>query len=71
MTNTTNEPAHDLPNLSKPAHRALSAAGYTRLEQFTQVQAADVLQLHGVGPNAIAQIRLALAAKGLAFADEA
>ena len=71
MTNTTNELACDLPNLSKPAHRALAAAGYVRLAQFTHVRAAEVLRLHGVGPNAIVQIRLALAAKGLAFACEA
>ncbi len=70
MTNTTNEPASDLPKLSQPAHRALAAAGYVRLEQFTHVRAAEVRQLHGVGPKGIRLIRAALAAKGKAFADE-
>jgi hypothetical protein len=54
--------------LSQPALRALSAAGYTRLEQFTTVREADLLELHGVGPKAIDVIRSALHARGLAFA---
>jgi DNA-directed RNA polymerase alpha subunit len=60
----------DLPTgLSKPAQRALAGAGYVRLEQFTRLSEADVLRLHGMGPKALEQIRRALAAKGLSFAD--
>lgn len=60
----------DLPTkLSNPARRALAAAGFVRLEQFSRLSEADVLQLHGVGPKAIDMIRDALAARGLAFAD--
>lgn len=55
-------------NLSKPAHRALVAAGYTRLDQLTSVSEGDLLRLHGVGPNAIRQLRQVLAAHGLSFA---
>ncbi|HEU5329164.1 MAG: DNA-binding protein [Thermomicrobiales bacterium] len=55
-------------NLSQPAQRALANAGYTRLDQLTQVREADIARLHGVGPNALAQLRQALAAHGLAFA---
>ena len=45
--------------LAAPAQRVLYEAGYLRLEQF-----------HGIGPNAIKQLRRALGAKGLSFADE-
>ena len=40
-----------------------------RLEQFTKLREAEVMRLHGMGPNALDQIRRALAAKGLSFAD--
>ncbi|MCC7450077.1 MAG: DNA-binding protein [Anaerolineae bacterium] len=59
----------DLPKgLSAPARRALTGAGYTRLEQLTVVTEADIKKLHGIGPNAIKQLRLALEANGLSFA---
>jgi hypothetical protein len=54
--------------LSKPAQRALAAAGYTRLEQLSNVSEADLQRLHGVGPKALEQLRRALAACGLSFA---
>ena len=61
----------DLPaELASPARRALVQAGYTRLEQLTALSEAEVMQLHGIGPNALAQLRRALSAKGLSFADE-
>lgn len=64
--------ASDLhPGLSKPAQRALAAAGYARLEQFTQVREAEVLGLHGMEPKAMDLLRRALAAKARAFADGA
>ena len=60
----------DLPvDLSQPARRAFVAAGYERLEQFATVTAAEILQLHGVGPKAIRQIARDLALRGLAFAE--
>ena len=60
----------DLPaELASPARRALVGVGYVRLEQFTRLSEADVLQLHGMGPKAMDQLRRALAARGLAFAD--
>lgn len=61
---------NDFPSgLGKPALRALDAAGYTRLEQLTQVREADLLALHGMGPKATGLLRSALNARGLAFAD--
>ena len=60
----------DLPTgLSAPAGRALVGAGYLRLEQLTSISEAEVKQLHGIGPNALKQLRQALHAKGLSFAD--
>ncbi len=60
----------DLPiELAAPARRALVGAGYLRLEQLTRLSETEVKQLHGIGPNAIKQLRRALDAKGLSFAD--
>ena len=54
--------------LSKPAQSALAAAGYTTLDQLTQVSERDLSRLHGVGPKSVRQLRDALAAEGLDFA---
>jgi len=57
------------PGLSRPAQRALTNAGYRRLEQLARLNEAVVESLHGVGPRALAQLRHALGANGLSFAD--
>ena len=62
--------ADNLPKLSAPARRALAAAGIQRLEQLTTVREAEIAQLHGIGPNALQQLRRALAANGLSFASK-
>ena len=70
MKNTMTQQESDLPiELAAPARRALVGAGYSRLEQLTKVSEAEIKQLHGIGPNAIKQLRRALGAKGLSFAD--
>lgn len=70
MPQQKNEAEYDLPSgLAKPALRALTGAGYTRLEQLTQVKEADLLKLHGMGPKAMGQLRDALNARGLSFAE--
>jgi hypothetical protein len=62
--------AGDLPNeLAQPARRALVGAGYVRLDQLTAVSEAELKKLHGIGPKAVEQLRRALAAKGLSFAN--
>jgi hypothetical protein len=48
---------------------SLAAAGYTRLEQLTQISEAELRRLHGMGPKALDQLRRALAAGGRTFAD--
>ena len=63
MTGQHGRQPRSLPaGLAKPAQRALAAAGYTTLEQLTQVTEADLARMHGIGTMAIAQLRNALAA---------
>jgi hypothetical protein len=63
--------ASDLPvGLAQPARRALAGAGYVRLEQLSRVSEAEPKRLHGMGPKALDQLRLALQAKGMSFADQ-
>jgi hypothetical protein len=57
----------DLPKLAAPARRALLGAGYTRLEQLTEVSESEVMELHGMGPNALRALRKALEERGLSF----
>ena len=65
------QPESDLPTgLAAPARRALAGAGYRTLEQLAGVREAEVERLHGIGPNALEQLRRALAARGLAFGDK-
>jgi len=60
----------DLPKLASPAQRALAGAGITRLVQLTKMSETELLQYHGIGPNAIKTLRLALEEKGLSFLSE-
>ena len=63
------QPVTDLPpELSQPALRALYGAGFYSLKQLSTLKEADLAKLHGVGPNAIAKLKQAMSAKGLAFA---
>lgn len=57
----------DLPKLAAPAQRALASAGITKLEQLKDVAEAELLQLHGMGKNAVATLREALSTRGLSF----
>jgi uncharacterized protein YdhG (YjbR/CyaY superfamily) len=59
------------PALSAPARRALSGAGYTRLDQLVDVYEADLGKLHGIGPRAIVALREALHRRGLSFRTSA
>jgi uncharacterized protein YdhG (YjbR/CyaY superfamily) len=62
-----NEDDPGFPKLSAPARRALSGAGYTRLDQLSQISESEVKQLHGMGPTAIEALREALRHRGLSF----
>ncbi len=60
-------PENDLPKLAAPAQRALASAGVRRLMDLTKFREAEVKGWHGIGPNAMDQLRRALKEKGLAF----
>jgi hypothetical protein len=61
-------PESDLPkDIAAPATRALVAAGYTRLTQLANVPVAELKQLHGVGPRALARLQDALDHQGLSL----
>ena len=53
--------------LASPALRALAATNIRTLEDFTRMTESELLQLHGMGPKAIATIREAMRATGLRF----
>lgn len=57
--------------LGAPAGRALDDAGITTLEQLAELPAADVGELHGVGPSALDTLREALDANGMSFREDA
>jgi hypothetical protein len=69
-TATNRKQKNGLPKLAAPAQRALASAGVQRLEQLTSFSEAEVKQWHGIGPNALNQLRHDLEAMGLSFAGE-
>lgn len=58
-----------LPKLAAPAQRALASAGITCLEDIAKFTKEEILNLHGVGKNAIKEINSALQAEDLAFKE--
>ena len=69
MSNSGNQLESDLPaKLGKPAERALANAGIRQLKDLTNFSEAEIKQLHGIGPNALGKLHLALKSKGLSFA---
>ena len=64
----TIRPRPGLPKaLGAPATRALTAAGYVRLEQLADVPLTELAKLHGVGPKAIRVLQAALDELGTSF----
>jgi hypothetical protein len=58
---------NDLPKLAAPALRALTSAGITSLKDLTKVSEDELMQLHGMGRNALGILREALKSKGWSF----
>ena len=59
----------DLPtNIGNPARNALANVGIQTLRQLTKFTETEIKQLHGVGPNALGKLHIALESKGLSFA---
>jgi len=61
------KPAGDLPKLSAPALRALENAGISTLFQLSHFSESEILDLHGMGLNALSKMKAALETKGLCF----
>lgn len=61
-------PVSDLPKLAAPAQRALAGAGVTDLSKLSHMTEANVMTLHGMGPNAMTSLKTAMKAKSLSFA---
>jgi ERCC4-type nuclease len=57
----------DFPKLAAPAHRALAGAGISSLKQLSKFSEEQIKELHGIGPNALKELRRALTEKGLSF----
>lgn len=62
------DPAGLPPGLAQPAVRALSGAGFTNLKQLSKATEAELLELHGMGPNALLKVKTALREAGLSLA---
>ena len=67
MKQQNSPPETDLPKLSAPAHRALAAAGVRQLKDLTKFSEVEVKKWHGIGPNAMGQLRQAMKERGLSF----
>ena len=57
-------------NLAQPARRALEQAGYTALEQLSNVSDSELLQLHGFDHDGLLLLKEALAEAGLTTAAQ-
>jgi len=55
--------------LAAPARRALQGAGLTTLARLSKRTEAQVRELHGMGPNALAKLRASLRKAGLSFRE--
>ncbi|MBC7874841.1 MAG: DNA-binding protein [Ferruginibacter sp.] len=53
--------------LASPARRALAAAGITTLKQLSRYSEKEIAALHGIGQNAVAEIKQALIKNKLSF----
>ncbi len=70
MKKRTSAMTNDFPKLAAPAERALAGAGIQNLKQLASHSEAEIKELHGIGPNALKELRRALTAKGLSFASK-
>ena len=70
MNNQQNETRGDLPKLAAPAQRALAGAGIQNLKQLAKFSEAEIKELHGIGPNALKELRRAMKANGFSFAKK-
>ena len=67
MKKQTGAMTNDFPKLAAPAQRALAGAGIQNLKQLANHSEVEIRELHGIGPNALKELKKALVAKGLSF----
>lgn len=53
--------------LAKPAQRALVNAGITNLKQLSNLKETELMQLHGIGKNALQMLKLAMVDQNITF----
>lgn len=53
--------------VAAPARRALEREGITTLKKLASKTQAEVMALHGMGPNAILKLQAALEEHGMSF----
>lgn len=58
---------HPFHFLAAPARRALTQAGITTLQQAAGWTEHELMELHGMGPNALSRLKEALAEAGLSL----
>jgi len=58
-----------LAGLAAPARRALEGAGLTTPAKLAKKSEAQVMGLHGMGPNAMTKLRASLEKDGLSFRE--
>ena len=56
--------------LAAPAQRALAGAGIKSLDDFSKFSEQEIANLHGIGKNALADIKNAMAENGISFAKK-
>lgn len=59
--------AYPFNKLAKPAQRALVNAGITHLKQLSNFKETELMQLHGIGKNALQMLKLAMADQNITF----
>jgi hypothetical protein len=64
------EQPSDLPRLAAPAQRALAGAGIQSLKDLTKFSEAEIKALHGIGSNALQELRRAMKGHGISFAKK-
>lgn len=69
MITQQNPDSHFLTEISAPARRALEKEGLITLQMLAACSESELLQLHGVGPDAIKKIRLAMKDAGVKLKD--
>jgi predicted flap endonuclease-1-like 5' DNA nuclease len=55
----------DILKLSRPAQRALAAAGIVSFADLSKWTRKDVAALHGIGPKSLVELDPAMAVRGL------